>query len=140
PEPGADSGTVTGGDDWLFGADQAIALDIQRRDTGRRLVGAAALRVKRRAVAEIGTGTECFTLRRQYDRANVSVFVEAFESAGDVLDQRDVEEVIRRSPDLDQGDVTSFFDSDVTHGICPLYSAAVLRFACCAVRLTIKAS
>src|SRR5262249_11181790 len=126
PEPGADGGTVNGSDDWLFGAEQAIGLDIQRRDTGRRLVGAAALRVKRRAVAVIGTGTECFTLRRQYDRANVSVFVEAFESAGDVLDQRDVEEVIRRSPDLDQGDVTSFFDSDVTHGICPF-----IRLPCC---------
>ena len=139
PKAAADSGAVYCRDDRLFGAEQAVALDIQWRDTRSRLVGAGTLRLERRAVAVIGPSTERFALRRQYDRTNVAVSVEALESVSDVLDQRDIKEVVRRPPDLDQSDMAGFFDADITHGVCPC-SDALCRSASCAVCLTIKAS
>src|SRR5262249_2295811 len=121
----ADSGTVHCCDDRFFGAEQAVALDIQGRNAQPRLVGTAPLRVERRAVAKIGPRAERFALRRQYDGADVAVSFEALESARNVLDQRNIEEVVWRPPDLDQNDVAGFFDADITHAICPLLGRRV---------------
>ena len=101
-KPAADRRAVDRGDDRLLGAEQPVAFDIERLHAGHRLARAAAFFVERRAVAEIGAGAERLALRRQHDGADVDVLVEGFEGAGDVLDQRNVEEIIGRPPDLDQ--------------------------------------
>jgi hypothetical protein len=117
PEAAANGGTVYGSYNRFFGAEEPVALDIERGDAWPGLVAAAALRVKLRAVAEIGSGAEGFALRCQHHGTNVAVFVEAFEGAGNVLDQRDIEEIVWRPSDLDQSDVAALFDANVAHGI-----------------------
>src|SRR5262245_63515381 len=117
PEAAANGGTVYGSYNRFFGAEEPVALDIERGDAWPGLVAAAALRVKLRAVAVIGSGAEGFALRCQHDGTNVAVFVEVLEGAGNVLDQRDIEEIIWRPSDLDQSDVAALFDANVAHGI-----------------------
>src|SRR5581483_2341816 len=66
PKPAADGGAVDRRDDRLFGAEQPVALDVERLHPGHRLAGAATFLVERRAVAEIGAGAEGLALRRQH--------------------------------------------------------------------------
>src|SRR4029453_10773629 len=116
PEAAANGGTVYGSYNRFFGAEEPVALDIERGDAWPGLGAAAALRVKLRTVAVIGSGAEGFALRRQHHSTNVAVFVEALEGGGNVLDQRDIEEIIWRPSDLDQSDVAALFDANVAHG------------------------
>ena len=82
-------------------------------DHGVAVVGALAIFVEGRAVAEIGAGAKGLALRRQHHGAAFDILVERFERAGDFLDQRDVEEIIRRTADFDQRDMAGFFDRDI---------------------------
>jgi hypothetical protein len=105
------------GDNWFFGTKQSVALNIKWRDTWTRLIGTTALRVERRAVAEIGTGAKCFALGCQNNSANINVLIEALESVGNLFDQRYIEEIIWRPADFDQGNVPILFDADIAHGV-----------------------
>jgi len=97
------------------------------------LAGPLAFLVERTAVAEIGAGAKRLALRGQHHCAAFGVLVERLESAGDFLDQRDVEKIIRRPADLDQRHGTGFLDGDIlewAHGIIPCVFSlgrAVLR-------------
>ena len=124
PEAAANGGAVYGSYNRFFGAEEPVALDIERGDAWPGLVTAAALRVKLRTVAEIGSGAEGFALRGQHDGTNAAVFVETLESVGNLLDQRDIEEIVWRPSDLDQGDVAALFNANVAHGILLLFGRA----------------
>src|SRR5665213_1349769 len=92
-------------------------------------VDALAVFAEHAAVAEISPGAERLALRGQHHCAATGVLVERFERAGDFLDQRDVEEVIRRAPDLDQRHMAMGLDADIfvrTHGNFPLFGGARL--------------
>src|SRR5262249_12121546 len=139
PEAATNGGAVYGSYNRFFGAEEPIALDIERRDAWPGLIAAAALRVKPRTVAEIGSGAEGFALCCQHDGTNVAVFIEALEGAGNVLDQRDIEEIIWRPSELDQSDVAVLFNANVAHRFFS-YSAALRCSACCAAYFIIRAS
>jgi hypothetical protein len=105
------------GDDRLLSAEQPVALDIEMLHRLGAVEIARLLSVvfEHRAVAEIGAGAERLALRRQHDGAHVGIPIEGFENRGEFLDQRDIEEIVRRAPDLDQRDMTGFFDANITH-------------------------
>src|SRR5262245_487718 len=128
PEAAANGGTVYGSYNRFFGAEEPVALDIERGDAWPGLVAAAALRVELGTIAEIGSGAEGFALRCQHDGTNVVVFVEALECADNVLDQWDIEKIVWWPSDLDQSDMAALFDANVAHGIVLLFGrAAALR-------------
>src|SRR6185369_7076501 len=66
-----------------------------------------------RRVAEIGAGTERLALRGENGSPDFDVPIEFLQRVGDLVDQRDVEEIQRRLADLDQADVTVLLDTDV---------------------------
>src|SRR5713226_1618786 len=73
----------------------------------------AALAVQVAAVAEIGAGAEGLALRCQHARAAAVVRVERLERAGDLVDERDIEEIVGWPPDLDQGDEARSLHRDI---------------------------
>ena len=122
PETAADRRAVDRRDDRLPGAKEPIALDVERRHTGGPFAGAGALAVENAAVAEISAGAERLSLRGKHQRAAIGVVVERLEGRGDLPDQRDVEKIVRRPPDLHQRHVAGFLDADIlerTHGNFP---------------------
>src|SRR6185312_15837895 len=93
-------------------------------------------------VAEISAGAKRLALRCPDDGAAIGILVERFERGGDLLDQRNVEKIMRRPANFDQRDVAGLFDGDIlewAHAISPVYSAAP-RCACAGRLLTINAS
>ena len=50
----------------------------------------------------------------------MDVVIEALESAGNLFNQWYIEEIVRRSPDLDQSDVAALFNADIAHASVPL--------------------
>src|SRR5262249_56034659 len=113
-----------GGGGGLSDGEEADRLHVEMADALALLAGPAALRVERAAVAEIGAGAERLALRRQHGGAATVVLVERLEGAGDLVDESDVEKIVGRPPDLDQGDEARPFDRDVlerTHVDCSLY-------------------
>ena len=122
PEPAADRRAMHRRDDRLFGAEQPVALEIKMLHglLAVELARPLAFVVERRTIAEIGAGAERLALRCQHHRAAIDVLIERLERAGDFLDQRDVEKIIRRPPDLDQRHVAGLLDGDIlerTHAI-----------------------
>ncbi len=110
----ADGGAVDGSDDRLCGPEQPVAFDIKMRRAGRRPAQQrAAVAV---VAAEIGAGAERFALRGQHQGAAIGVGVKCLERGGELSDQRDVEKIVRRPPDLDQSHVTGLFHGDVVEG------------------------
>ena len=110
----ADGGAVNGSDDRLLGAKQPVAFDIKMRGARRRSAQQrAAVAV---VAAEIGAGTESFSLRREHQRAAIRVVIERFEGGSELFDQRDVEKIVRRPPDLDQGHVAGLLYADIPEG------------------------
>jgi len=74
-------------------------------------------------VGEIGAGAERLALRGQHRGADFDVLVELFQRVGDLVDQRDVEEVQRRLADFDQADMAMLLDADISvfaHGVSSL--------------------
>ena len=116
PEAAADGRAMDGGDDRLPGAEDPHGLDIEMADLAeaRCRIGflARLLRLPRRIV-EIGAGAERLALRGENRGADFDVAIEFLQRVGDLVDQRDVEEIQRRPPDFDQADVADFFDADV---------------------------
>src|SRR5262249_41925177 len=100
-------------DNWLFGTKESVALYVKRRDTRTWFIGTAALHVESRTITEIGTGTESLALGRQYNGPNTDVVIKTLESAGNLFNQRYIEEIVWRSPDLDQSHVAALFDADI---------------------------
>jgi hypothetical protein len=129
-EAAANSGALYGRYNWFFGAEQPVAFDIERSDAWPGLVATSALRVKLRTVTEIGPGAEGFALRCQHDGTNVAVVVETLEGAGNILYQRNIEEIVWRTSDLDQSDAAVLFDAYVAHGIFLLFGRAAARRLC----------
>ena len=107
-EPAADRRALDRADAGLLGAEQA----------GRLLVEmlAAFGRAGLRPVGEIGAGAERLALGAQHVGADVAVAVERLEGIGDLVDQRIVEEVVRRPLDLDDPDMTFAADADILVG------------------------
>src|SRR5262245_6308335 len=103
PEAAADSSAVNRRDDRLACAKQADRLDIEMPGGSlRRLARHAPRAIERAAVAEIGAGAERLALRGKHHGAAGVVLVERLQRAGDLADQRDVEEVVGRPADLDE--------------------------------------
>ncbi len=74
-------------------------------------------------VAEIGAGAERLALGGEHRGADLDVVVEFFQRVGDLVDQRDVEEVQRRFADFDQADVAVLLDADISvfgHVLSPM--------------------
>jgi hypothetical protein len=76
--------------------------------------------------SEICSRTERFALGCQHDGPTPRVFVHCRKRIGDLADQAEVEEVVRRALDLDGGDVTVEGHADVGkrrcwHGCGPLH-------------------
>jgi hypothetical protein len=63
-----------------------------------------------RAVAEVGAGAEVLALRAQHRGAAIRIGVECVECVAERIDQRDVEEIVRRALDLDHGHVAFLRD------------------------------
>ncbi len=63
--------------------------------------------------SEVRPRTERFALGRQYDGPALRVFVHCGKCIGDLADQTEVEEVVRRTLNLDGGDVTVERHADV---------------------------
>ena len=59
-----------------------------------------------RPVGEIGAGAERLALGAEHVGADLVVLVERLEGIGDLVDQRIVEEIVRRPLDLDDADMT----------------------------------
>ena len=107
----ADRGAMNRRDDRLFGAKQPVAFDIKmRRARPRPAQKFVAVAI---AFAEICAGAKRLALRGQNQRAAPGVGVQILERGGNLADQRGVEEIIRRPPDLDQCDVAALFDADI---------------------------
>ena len=64
-------------------------------------------------IGEIGAGAERLALRGEHRGADFDVVVELLQRVGDLVDQRDVEEIQRRLSDFDQADVTVLLDADI---------------------------
>ena len=107
-QPAADRRALDRAHARLLGAEQA----------GRLLVEmlAAFGRAGLRPVGEIGAGAERLALGAQHVGADVAVAVESLEGIGDLVDQRIVEEVVRRPLDLDDPDMTLAADADILVG------------------------
>ena len=111
-EPAADRRAVDGADDRLGGAEEAHRLDVEVARLPRLgLLDQHVLHVG--AVAELGAGAEGGALGRQHDGAAGVVLVERLAGVGDLADQLDVEEVVRRPPDLDGRHHVGEIDADV---------------------------
>jgi hypothetical protein len=117
------------------------------------LAGPLSVAVQGAAVAEIGAGAERLALRRKHDGPAATVLIKRIERAGDLVDERDVEEIVGRPPQLDEGDEAGFLDPDIleraheglfllSRALC--HSRGSCEAARCAssesARLTIKAS
>ena len=75
-------------------------------------IGGAGLR----PVGEIGAGAERLALGAQHVSPDVAVAVERLEGVGDLVDQRIVEEIVRRPLDFDDADMTFAADADILVG------------------------
>ena len=74
-------------------------------------------------ISEIGAGAERLALGGEHRSADFDVAVELFQRVGDLVDQRDVEEVQRRFADFDQADMAVLLDADISvlgHGVSSL--------------------
>jgi hypothetical protein len=110
-----------GGDDRLFGAEDADRVQVQAVDRAET-VGGIALFGRGRlgrllflplGIAEIGAGAERLALGCENRGADFDVLVEFLQRVGDLVDQGDVEKIQRRPLDFDQADVAVFFDADI---------------------------
>ena len=84
---------------------------IGRFDAGSLLARSSACLPGR--IAEIGAGAERLALRRQHRGADLDIAVEFLQRVGDLVDQRDVEEVQWRFADFDQADMAVGLDADI---------------------------
>ncbi|MHC2423754.1 hypothetical protein ACVIST_000499 [Bradyrhizobium elkanii] len=103
-------------DDRLLVAEDAHRLNVEMVDRqvgGRIALGALFLLLAGR-IAEIGAGAERLALRRQHRGADLDIVVELLQRVGDLVDQRDVEEIQRRLSDFDQADMAVGFDADIS--------------------------
>ena len=64
-----------------------------------------------------------------YCRQRYYQLLERFKSGGELLDQRDVEKIMRRPPDLDQRDVAGLLYADIFEGSHANISRTVRRLA-----------
>jgi hypothetical protein len=115
-EPAADRGAMDGCDDRLLSAKNAHGLDVKMRDRAKprgRIGFRARLLLLPRRIVEVRAGTERLALCGQHRRADFDVAVEFLERIRDLVDQRDVEEIQRWPPDLDQADMPDLLDADV---------------------------
>ena len=111
-EPAADGRAVDGPHDRLLGAVEPHSLDVEVP----RLAGLGALHQRVLdvvAAAELGARAERRALRRQHDGAAGRVLVERLAGVRDLPDQLDVEEIVRRPPDLDGGHHVFQLDGDI---------------------------
>jgi hypothetical protein len=83
------------------------------RQVGRRIFLRARFLLLPRRIVEIGAGAERLALRGQDRSADLDVAVEFLERVRDLVDQRDVEEIQGRPPDLDQPDMAVGLDADI---------------------------
>ena len=104
PEPAADRRAVNRADDRFPEPEQTDRLYIEVSDRLRLLAGPLSRAVERAAIAEIRARAKRLALGRQHDGAAAGILVERLERAGDLVDQRDVEEIVGRPPDLDEAD------------------------------------
>src|SRR5262249_39548879 len=71
-------------------------------------------------IAEISSGAERLALGGEDRAADFDVTVELLQRIGDLVDQGDVKEIERRSPDLDQADLVVLLNADIrkpAHGV-----------------------
>ena len=122
-EPAPDRGAVDGGDDRLLVAEQPGAFLVE-------MLGLAVPDIARgcgiETLGEIRAGAERLALRRKHDGAALRIGVERIEGLGDRADERIVEIIVRRPPDLDRGDVAGQAHAEVSklrsdvHGNLPV--------------------
>jgi hypothetical protein len=107
---------MDGGDDRLLVAEDAHGLDIEMvdRQVGGRIGLRARFLLLPLRIGEIGAGAERLALRRQYRGADFDVLVEFLQRIGNLVDQRDVEEVQGRFADFDQADMAVLLDADIS--------------------------
>src|SRR6185437_12816259 len=128
-EAAADGRAMDRRDDRLFGAKNPHRLDVEVVDlaeTRGRVRAFAGLRGLPRRIVEIGAGAERPALGGEHRGPDLDIAVELLQRVGDLVDQRDVEEIQRRPPDFDGADVPGPVDADVrvvAHG-CPRWVSA----------------
>jgi len=84
------------------------------RQVRRRIGFGALFLLLPRWIVEIRAGAECLALRRKHGGADFDIAIELLQRIRDLVDQGNVEEIERRTPDLDQADVIVLFDADVS--------------------------
>ena len=105
-QPATDRRTMDGANDGLFRAEQSHRFLVEMPNiVARRLVGAIAVFVQLAAIAEVGTRAECRSLRRQHQCPHFVCRIQRLERRRDLLDQRHVEEIVRRALYNNGGDV-----------------------------------
>ena len=109
-EPAADRRTLHGGDDRLLVAKQPGALLVKMLGLA---VAGLARRTGIRAFRKIRAGAERLAFGREHDRPALRIRIERIEDVGDRVDQRVVEKIVRRAPDLDRGHVVRQTNGDV---------------------------
>src|SRR4051794_17091370 len=117
-------------DDRLLGTEEAHGLHVERLHGVRLFTRPLAGLVERRAIAEIRAGAEGFTLGGEYDRSAFRVGIEFFERTGDLVDERQIEEIIRGVANFDGDDVAREVHADVlilSHVTIPSKSARAPR-------------
>ena len=132
-KPAADRRAMHGGDDRLLGAEQPVALDIERRT-------AWAAGSVRPAAAFL---VEQSSRRRNWRRRKTPCPARPARWRGHCRPHRrprkrlamswisaNVEEIVGRTPDLDQRHMTGFFDADISHCRLPSCEPAAARPAC----------
>ena len=125
-ESTADRRAMDCADDRFLRTEQPHRLHVEMADRRHLLAGSLAGLVERRSVAEIRARAERFSLRGKDDRAALLVLVEIFERIRDGIDQHHIEEIVRRTLDLDGRHMPGELHADVlvlSHDRHPLRSA-----------------
>jgi hypothetical protein len=106
---------VNGGDDRLSSTEQPVALDIKVGSA--RSWSAQDLRSVAIAVAEIGACAKRLPLSGENKRAAPGIGVASLKGGRELPDQRNVEEIVRRSPDFDQRHMAGHLNADIVEGM-----------------------
>ena len=114
-ESAADRGSLDRANHRLLAAEQTDGFAIQLAGGVAEpfLCKIRASRPVAPTASEIRPRTERFALGRQHDGPALRVFVHCRKCVRDLADQTEVEEVVRRTLDLDGGDVSVERDADV---------------------------
>ena len=109
-EAATDRRALHRGDHWLCVREKPHRLLVQRIATARHRV----VNHRRPAIVEVGARAKGLAFRAQHDRTTLDNLVQVFKRIGQIADQGVVEEIVRRSTDLELRDIGAQGYRDIT--------------------------